>query len=373
MKIKLLSEEALKKKYPNSNKGSILLPNDKTLWLPSESLALNWQLGGGIPYGKIVELFGYESTGKSLLATGFGKTTQSLGGVILWADAENAFQPQWMEQNGIDLNRIIVNDSNAVEELSDWSRDQVLYWRSKLTNNEPILLVWDSLAALECLVNINSDDVDSKAQMGNRAKAIYQYYRKRQHFFSKMGVVVIKINQVRKKLGASMFESNETTPGGESTRFYASIRIGINGSKQIKGKMTKNGFKDDNNGKKMGRNCSIQIYKNKVSPPKNTVKSQVYFLPDIWGYTGFSKYHGLPEILVEEGVVEKRGSRYYYKDHMICNGEDAFINFLHNEPKKRKILIGKSSINTVGKTREKMESIEENLYPVKAKAAADEE
>lgn len=373
MKVKLLSPAVLSKKYPNYKNAEVLLPTDKTIWLPSDCLPLNWQLGGGIPYGKIVELFGYESTGKSLLAFNFCKNAQALGGVVLWGDAEHAFAPAWAEANGLNLERTEVYEGNDVEGLSDWSRDMILYHRTKLVNNEPIVLVWDSLAALETLANIDSDDLEAKAQMGNRAKAIYQMYRKRQHFFHKMGVVVIMINQVRKKLGATMFESNETNPGGESTKFYASIRIALNAGKQIKGRITRNGFVEKADGKKMGRTVYVQIAKNKVAPPKSNIKTQVYFIPDIWGYIGYSKYHGLPEILLEEEVIRKKGSFYYYKDHKICQGEDNLLKLIHEDAKKRKILIAKAPINTVSKTRERIAAIGKNLYPVKVKKTEEEE
>src|SRR5690606_7362946 len=139
-------------------------------------------------------------------------------------------------------------DSNDIEGFSDWCRDTILMYRSKLVKNEPILLVLDSIAALECLENLNKDQLDGKAEMGNRAKAIYRFFRYRANFFKQMGVCVILINQVRKKLGASMFENAETTPGGDSTKFYASYRIGLNSGKQIKGKLVNGEFKDKSDG-----------------------------------------------------------------------------------------------------------------------------
>lgn len=367
MKLKLLSPALIKSKYPNSKSGTALLPNDQTIWLPSEALGINWQLGGGIPLGRILELFGYESTGKSLLALNFCKVAHALGGIALWADAEQCFTPDWAETNGLDLSLTEIYDSNDIEGISDWARDMILYYRSRLKANEPIVLVVDSLAALETEANINSDDVEGKAQMGNRAKAIYQMYRKRNHFFAKMGVVVIMINQVRKKLGASMFESNETTPGGDATKFFASQRISLAAGKQIKGKITSRGFKEDTKGVKFGRTVYVGIAKNKVAPPMSNIKTQVHFKPDILGYVGYSKYHGLEDILVMDKVITKKGSWYYYKEHSICQGEDNFLKFLNEEPGKRKIILKNSFVNTISKTRDKMEKIEHNLFPVKMK------
>ncbi len=374
MKFKLLSESAIRKKYDDTVRGDILLPTEKTLWLPSRVIPLNWQLGGGLQYGKVTELFGYESTGKSLLGMDFGYVAQSLGGVILWGDAESSFNPAWASKNGIDLERIEIYDSNDIEGLSDWVMDWCILWRSKLTKNEPIIFVLDSIATLDCEVNINSSQKDAKAEMGNRAKAIYKMLRTRSKLFKKLGIVVLLINQVRKKVGASMFEASTTQPGGDAVKFYASQRIGLIASKQIKGVMNRNGFKEDSQkGKKMGRNIIIQIEKNKLAPPTNSVKTQVYFQPDIWSHLGYSRYHGLLDIFVNDGTVIKKGNWYYYKNHSICQGEDAFIDIMYTDEKKRKILLKSSSINTVSKAREKLKGLDSNLFKVVGKVKEEEE
>jgi len=373
MVFKLLSDSALAKKYKNAARADILLPDDSTLWLPSRCLALNWQLGGGIPYGKLLEIFGYESTGKSLLAMEFGYAAQQLGGVVLWGDAEGSFTTLWAKKNGLDPKRVFVYDGNDIEGYSDWHRDMIIQQRAILKNNEPILLVCDSIAALDTLVNIDNSQLDRKAEMGNRAKAIYTMYRMRNHFYKNMGVCVIMINQVRAKVGATMFEAATTTPGGEATKFYASQRIGLVPSKQIKGVMKKTGFKEDNQGIKIGRNIIVQIAKNKVAPPRDSVKTQVYFRPEIWDHVGYSRYHGLPDILVEEGIVTKKGAYYYYKDHTVAQGEEAFIKLLYTDEHKRKILLKNSTINTISKTRDKINSLTRNLFEVKVKGDGEEE
>lgn len=372
-KLNILSESALAKKYPDAARADILLPDEKTLWLPSRVLALNWQLGGGLMYGKITELFGYESTGKSLLAMDFGSIAQNLGGVVLWGDAEGTFNTKWAQKNGLDPSRVYLYDSNDIEGFSDWQTDMILFHRSRLKKNEPILLVCDSIAALDCLDNINSSQLDAKAEMGNRAKAIYKMYRLRNHFYKKMGVCVLMINQVRKKVGASMFEASETTPGGDSTKFYASQRIGLAAGKQIKGVMNRNGFKEDSNGTKLGRTVYIQIHKNKIAPPVDSVKTQVYFKPDIWNHVGYSRYHGLPEILITEGILSKRGAYFYFGNKLVGQGEDQVLRFFYTEEKKRRIILGKSEINTLSKTRAKLDAMEQNLFPVKGKEIQDDE
>lgn len=367
-KSRILSKEELDKKYGSDS--YIVLDEEENLSqiprLPCRILALNHMLGGGLPYGKITESFGYESTGKSLLAYDFAYSAQQLGGVALIVDAENAFEIAWARKNGLDPARTVIYSESAVEKVADWARDQILYWRSELTNNEPIFLLVDSIAVLECMDNQEADMTNAKAEMGNRAKAIGKFYRTRNKLFKKTGTVVYMINQVRKKLGASMFESSETTPGGDATKFYASIRMGLIRSTQIKGFVNKDGefIESKEKGRKIGQNIIVKTEKNKVSPPRPQLKTEVYFTPEKFGYTGFNRYIGLDDILIEEGVIEKKGSRYYYKGEMIANGEANFLQMIHTKPKRRAKLVAKSSINTISKTRELLESLPKNTFSI---------
>ena len=150
--------------YPSSGFASdISVPSEDTLWLPSRSLYLNYTMGGGIPYGRICEIYGGESSGKSLVAMDFCYSAQYLGGIALWNDAEQAFDPHWAIENGLDLEKIVVYNETSIEKISDWAVDQCIYWRSKLTANQPIVLVTDSIAALDCEANINSKQLDRKS------------------------------------------------------------------------------------------------------------------------------------------------------------------------------------------------------------------
>lgn len=360
-KIKIQSESALRKKYAGSGTASnILVPSDEMLWIPSRFLALNDQWGGGAPYGKIIEIFGEESSGKSLLAFDFAYCTQALGGVVLWADAEFAFMRDWAEKNSLDLTNIELYPEKAIELISDWTMDMGIYYRSKLTNNEPILVIVDSIAALDCIENLNSSQLESKAEMGNRAKQMDKWLRTRNGSYESLGITVILINQLRSKIGASQFEDPDTTPGGKATRFYASIRVGIYGGKQITKKIK-------GKERRIGRLTSIRIKKNKVAPPKPTLKgAEVYFTDDHDNGIGFNKYFGLPDILIEKEVVtrKKGSSRFYMGDKMVANGEEAFIRKLYEDEELRKKLIRKSGINTISKTRKQLEKIQKNLYPV---------
>lgn len=360
--VKVLNRNALSKKYHGSGLASnIVIPVEEALWIPSKMLAFNYQTGGGLPYGKIMEIYGEESSGKSLMALDLAYCTQQLGGVVLWADAEHAFTPYWAEQNGIDLTRVELFQETAVEPISDWIADMSIFWRSQLTNNEPILLIVDSTAALDCLENINSEQSNAKAEMGNRAKAIYKMFRIRNELLYDLGISSVFINQLRAKVGASKFEDPDTTPGGKALQFYASIRVGIYGGKQIKDKV--NGHED-----RVGRHSSIRIKKNKVAPPKPTIKgAEVYTNADYDKMeVGFSRYFGLADVLIRTGVLTKKkgASRFYYKDKMVANGENALIEVIKSDDQLRKKLIRKAKINTIGSTLRQMEKIGRNLYPV---------
>jgi recombination protein RecA len=361
-KLKVLSQNAILKKYSGSGLASdIAIPSDEVPRLPSRILAHNDQTGGGIPYGKVIEAYGEESSGKSLLAYDYSYSAQQLGGIVLWADAESAFDPHWAQQNGLELDKVVLFKETAVETLSDWIADNILYYRSILLKNEPILLVVDSTAALDCEDNIDAPMIGAKADMGNRAKAIYKLFRIRNEMLSSLGICSIWINQLRKKVGASQFEDPDTTPGGKALAFYASIRIGIYGGKQIKGKV--DGVED-----RVGRVSSIRIKKNKVAPPKPTLKGHpVYFHPDYKEDIGFSKYHGLADILVRSGVLTKKkgASRYYLKDKMLANGEEALMKLITKDDALRRKLIRKSGINTIGRTQKLIDSLQTNMYPVK--------
>ena len=366
--IKIPTSSALDKKYKGSGIASQVL-NRGGLRLPSRFLYLNYTIGGGLPYGKILEIFGEESSGKSLLAFDFAYCAQQLGGIVIWIDAEQAFTIEWAEANGLDLDKVDLYSETAIENISDFIKDKAIYWRSILTNNEPILFVTDSIASLNCLSNVNADQMDAKAEMGNRAKKIDEMLRTRNGLLSDLGICSIFINQVRAKIGATKYEDPYTTPGGKAVAFYASIRLGIYGGKQIKGKIE--GYED-----RVGRCSTIRVIKNKVGPPRPTIKAaEVYFNPLYKEPVGYKKYFGLAELLVRLKAVERKkgASRYYYKEKMIANGEEAFLKVLLSDDKLRSRLIRKSGINTISTTQKEIDEIQSNLYPVKAKKETSDE
>lgn len=146
-------------------------------------------------------------THNTMMAYDFAYCCQYLGGMVLWVDAEQSFTNDWAKKNGLDLNKIVVYRSTSIEAISDWVANMALYWRSQLTHNEPILLVLDSVSALDTDINLNSEMLNASADMGNRAKAIYKYFRIRNEMLYSLGITQVYINQLRKNLKAGMFEN----------------------------------------------------------------------------------------------------------------------------------------------------------------------
>lgn len=357
----LLDAKSLKRRYPDSGLASeICLDEPHTLKLPSQNLAINYHLGGGIPYGKIIEIAGEESAGKTLLALNFALVCQSLGGMVLWDDAEASFDAVWAKKHGLDLSKIeLLLFENEFEIVSDWMADMCIYYRSKLTNNEPILLVTDSIAVLETGDAMEIAEQDAKAEMGKRSFNMGKLLRKRNKIFAKYGICVIFINQLRVKVGASQYEEKETTPLQQALKFYASQRIWL-----FRGKRLRLGGKPK--GPWVGNIVYVRTKKNKTSIPRDNIQAEVYFRPDGDKF-GYHKYHGFDELLVDRNIVKRKMGRFYYKDKLIAQGEDKFKNLISTDPDLRARFIKKLGINTTSKTREQLAGINKNLYPVKAK------
>ena len=357
-KIKIPTLREIQRKFPSQYIAGEV-DESKRPWLPTRFLAFNKVTGGGCPFGKIIELFGEESSGKSLMAYDFAYCCQYLGGMVLWVDAEQSFTNDWATKNGLDLDKIVVFRSTSIEAISDWVANMALYWRSQLTHNEPILLVLDSVSALDTDINLNSEMLNASADMGNRAKAIYKYFRIRNEMLYSLGITQVYINQLRKNLKAGMFENPDTTPGGKALAFYASIRIGLYGGKQITKKVK-------GKERKIGRVTSIRTIKNKVATPGPTLKgSPLYNNAKYVDSIGFDRLHFLDEILIEEEIIEKtKSGTYSYKGKTLCRGAEKFAELLRDDNDLRRKLIRKADINTLGATKKLLESLQENLYPV---------
>lgn len=355
--IKVPSKNELLRKY-----GSIIQLASETkesgLWLPSTFFALNYTIGGGIPFGKILEIAGEESSGKSLIAYNFAYACQQLGGQVIWVDAEQSWMNSWAEANGVDPSKVTVVNDTRIEYISDMVADLAIYLRSQLTHNEPILLVIDSIAAMDCSDNIDSKMVDGKAEMGGRAKALYKYFRIRSELFYKLGVTQVYINQLRTALNVGFGKDNTTTTGGAALKFYASIRLAFYSGKSITQKVK-------GKERRTGKLVTIRTIKNKVAPPRPTLsKCPVYFNPK-YHEVGFERTFGLEDVLVENDILEHNsGGSYIFKGQKLCRGEEAFIRLLNEDDDLRRKLLRKADINTIGTTRKRLESIQENLYSV---------
>lgn len=369
---KILSDKQLLKKYPTAGIASkVCIETDDSLWIPSRNMYLNWVMGGGLKYGKICEIFGSESSGKTLVAKDFSFGTQYLGGWVLWNDAEQAFDPTWAIKNGLDLDKIIIYNETSIEKISDWVADMAITLRSRLTHNEPILFVQDSIAALDCEANVNSVQTDAKAEMGNRAKAIYKFVRIRNQLLAELGVTSIFINQLRSKVGATQYEDPDTTPGGGAMKFFASQRMAFFRKKQIT-------IGSKENKIWIGNECSVRMKKNKLAPPRSSFTTELYFTEDDGHQIGFSRYHGLSDVIEKAGAIEraKGASRAYYKGKLIANGKDALQKVLEEDRDLRSKLLMKAGINTLSKTENKIRRLNAkgvNRYPVILKPSKSDE
>lgn len=355
----LLSEKDLRRRYPSSGLAStIILPADKLLRLPCRCLPITYHVGGGIKYGGIVELIGEESTGKTLLAMDFGVVAQSMGGVVLWDDAEATFDGDWAVKHGLDLKKMeLLPYENEIELVSDWIADMCVYYRSQLTSNEPILLVVDSLAVLDGGEALETAEMDTKAEMGRRSMKMGSLLRKRLKIFAKYGICVVLINQIRKKVGASKFEDPDTTPMAQVMKYYASQRVGL-----YRGKRLRKGGADK--GKWVGNIVYVRTKKNKASAPRDNIQTKVFFIEDE-GNFGYNKYEGLEILLVEKGIVRRKRGNYYYKKELIAKSDAGFIKLIQTNKELRSRFINRLGINTPSMFRQKLNAIGKNLYPVK--------
>lgn len=362
------TESKIRKKYPTSGLASVIAvtPED-SLRLPSRILPLNYQLNGGPRYGTMVELYGEESTGKSLLSMEFAYAAQKLGGQVIWVDAENSFERTWFEQNGIDITKLeLLTQENAIEVISDYIMDMVVMYRSRLTKNEPILIVLDSTAALETLDNIDGEQTNGKAEMGNRAKEIYKFFRRRSRLLARYGIIFIMINQLRKKVGASQWEDPDTTPGGQAAKFYAHQRISLIRGKQVKKKIKGEEIK-------IGQNVFIKTKKDKTGPPRSQTDTQVYFIKTKTNQVGFNRYLGLSKVLTNLGIVERNRGKFFKDEIKIATSDEDFEQKLLEDTEFRKSLLTTAPINTISKTQQQLDKITSNLYPVKLKGEEDED
>jgi len=291
----------------NFGKGSIMKLGQKGVIedikaTSTGSLGLDIALGiGGLPKGRVIEVYGPESSGKTTLALHTIAEEQKKGGICAFVDAEHALDPQYAQRLGVDVNELLISQPDTGEQALEITDTLV---RSGAVS----MIVIDSVAALTPKSELEGDMGD--AQVGAQARLMSQAMRKLTGSISKTNCMVLFINQIRMKIGV-MFGSPETTTGGNALKFYASVRLDIRRIGAIKDR-----------DEVVGNATRVKVVKNKVAPPFK----QVEF--DIMYGEGISKVGELLDLGVKAGIIEKSGSWYSYGDERIGQGRENAKTFL---------------------------------------------
>lgn len=280
--------------------------DDKIEVIPSGSLGLDLALGvGGYPRGRVIEIYGPESSGKTTLTLHAIAEAQKAGGIAAFVDAEHAFDRFYAAKLGVDVENLIISQPDNGE--------QALEIADNLIRSGAIdIIVIDSVAALTPKAEIEGEMGDSR--MGLQARLMSQALRKLTGTINKTKCTAIFINQLREKIGV-MFGNPETTTGGNALKFYASVRLDIRRATQIK-----------SGDEVIGNHAKVKVVKNKVAPPFR----QAEF--DIMYGEGISKVGEVLDMSVEKGIVNKSGSWYSYNDSKLGQGRDAVKEVLKDNP-----------------------------------------
>tara|TARA_R110001632_G_scaffold176500_3_gene296245 strand:- start:3470 stop:4564 length:1095 start_codon:yes stop_codon:yes gene_type:complete len=308
LKALKLTLDKLDKTY---GKGAVMKMGDQAIvdveTIPTGSLGLDVALGvGGYPRGRVIEIYGPESSGKTTLTLHAIAEAQKAGGIAAFIDAEHAFDRFYAEKLNVDIENLIISQPDNGE--------QALEITDNLIRSGAIdIIVIDSVAALTPKSEIEGEMGDSK--MGLHARLMSQALRKLTGSISKTNCTVIFINQLREKIGV-MFGNPETTTGGNALKFYASVRLDIRRSTQIK----------DSNANVMGNKTRVKVVKNKVAPPFRMAEF------DIMYGEGISKVGEIIDIGVNYEIIKKSGSWFSYEDTKLGQGRDAVKALLLDNP-----------------------------------------
>jgi recombination protein RecA len=302
--------DALKKIEKNFGKGAIMRMGDKAdtqiRTISTGSLALDTALGvGGYPRGRIVEIYGPESSGKTTVALHAVAEVQREGGTAAYIDAENALDPEYAKHLGVNIDDLLLSQPDTGEqglEIAD----------ALVTSGAVDLVVVDSVAALVPRAEIDGEMGD--AHVGLQARLMSQALRKLSGSINKTKTIAIFINQIREKVGV-MFGSPETTPGGRALKFYATIRLEVRRSEQIK-----------DGTDIIGNRTKIKVVKNKVAPPFKVAEV------DIMYGKGISRTGELLDMAVEKDIVDKSGSWYSYNSDRIGQGRENAKQYIADHP-----------------------------------------
>ena len=303
-------EAALKKIEKNFGKGAVMRMGEKVdtqiSTVPSGSLALDADLGvGGYPRGRIVEIYGPESSGKTTVALHAVAEVQKRGGTAAYIDAENAMDPAYAEALGVDIDQLILSQPNTGEEglqIAD----------TLISSGAIDIVVVDSVAALVPRAEIEGEMGDS--HVGLQARLMSQALRKLSGTIAKTKTIAIFINQIREKVGV-MFGNPETTPGGRALKFYSTIRLEVRRAEQIKQSTNV-----------IGNRVKIKVVKNKVAPPFKVAEV------DIMYGQGISQSGELLDMAADQDIVDKAGAWYSYHGEKIGQGRENAKKYLEEHP-----------------------------------------
>lgn len=301
---------AIEKIEKDFGKGSIMKLGDKTTVnvdaIPTGALSLDVALGiGGIPRGRIIEIYGPESSGKTTLAQHIVAECQKKGGIAAFVDAEHALDPEYAKNLGVNIDELLISQPDTGEQALDITEELV---RSGAVD----IIVVDSVAALVPKAEIEGTMEDQ--QMGLQARLMSKALRKLTGVIGKTNTTVIFINQLRQKIGV-MYGNPETTTGGNALKYYASVRMEIKRTETLKG-----------DGEDVGNHVRVRVLKNKVAPPFRTAEFDIIF------GKGISKTGNILDVAVNLGIINKAGAWFSYKDAKIGQGREKSKEFLDSNP-----------------------------------------